>query len=269
MVNRVRPTFVWRMMEETGKPAPDIARAYAIIRDSFDLRTVWKSIEHLDNKVPSALQIQMLVEVGQLLERTTVWLLRSGYKDLNIAAQIERFGPRIEVLARNLDDILPQPALTAMHQRESDNLQLGLPPYLARRRASNDILSSALDIVKLAHEGDLNVVDAGRVYFHIGARFDLDRMRAAANAIKPDSQWQKQAIAGAIDDLFAYQSILTAQVLRSSDEATPESIETWLATRAALVSRIEQLLTEMRAATLIDLPMIAVVTRQLRSLVES
>ena len=269
MVNRVRPTFVWRMMEETGKTPSDIARAYAIIRDSFDLRTVWKAIEHLDNKVPASLQLQMLIEVGQLLERTTVWLLRSGYRDLDIAAHIERFGPRINVLAENLDDILPQAALNAMHQRESENLQLGLPPYLARRRASNDILSSALDIVRLAHDGNLNVVDAGRVYFHIGARFDLDRMRAAANAIKPDSQWQKQAIAGAIDDLFAYQSTLTALVLETASEATPESIEKWLATRAPLVARIEQLLTEMRAATLIDLPMITVVTRQLRTLVES
>jgi glutamate dehydrogenase len=269
MVNRVRPTFVARMMEETGRTAPDIARAYAIIRDSFDLRTTWKAIEHLDNKVPAALQIQMLIEVGQLLERTTVWLLRSGYDDLDIAACIERFGPRIGDLARNLEKILPPAALTAMLQRENENLQLGLPPDLARRRATSEILTSALDIVRLAHVGNLNVVDAGRVYFHIGSRFDLDRMREAAQAIKTDSGWQKQAVAGAIDDLFAYQSTLTARVLEATDDASPETVEIWLATRGPLVARIEQLLTEIRSATLIDLPMITVVTRQLRALVES
>ncbi len=269
MVNRVRPTFVARMMEETGKTAPDIARAYAIIRDSFDLRTTWKAIEHLDGKVPSALQIQMLIEVGQLLERTTVWLLRSGYDDLDISACIDRFGPRIADLARNIEQILPPAALNAMLQRENENLQLGLPSGLARRRATSGILTSALDIVRLAHVGSLNVVDAGRVYFHIGARFDLDRMRTAAQAIKTDSPWQKQAIAGAIDDLFAYQSTLTARVLESAGEASTESVEEWLATRGPLVARIEQLLTEVRAATVIDLPMITVVTRRLRALVES
>lgn len=269
MVNRVRPTFVARMMEETGKTAPDIARAYAIIRDSFDLRTYWKAIEHLDNKVPAALQIQMLIEVGQLLERTTVWLLRSGYDDLDIAECIERFGPRIADLARSLERILPPAALTAMLQRENENLQLGLPPDLARRRATSEILTSALDIVRLAHVGSLNVVEAGRVYFHIGARFDLDRMRGAAQAIKTDTPWQKQAIAGAIDDLFAYQSMMTAHVLASAAEASPEAIEAWLAARGPLVARIEQLLTELRAATVVDLPMITVVTRQLRALVES
>ena len=53
MINRVRPTFAWQMCDETGKAYADIARAFIIMRDSFDLRTIWSEIEALDNKLPA------------------------------------------------------------------------------------------------------------------------------------------------------------------------------------------------------------------------
>src|SRR5205823_3489796 len=40
-VNRVGPSFVFRMMESTGRSAQEVARAYTITRDAFDLRRVW------------------------------------------------------------------------------------------------------------------------------------------------------------------------------------------------------------------------------------
>ncbi|HWS72272.1 MAG TPA: NAD-glutamate dehydrogenase, partial [Thermoanaerobaculia bacterium] len=45
MINRLRPTFVAQAREETGKSASDVARAFTIIRESFDLRTIWAEIE--------------------------------------------------------------------------------------------------------------------------------------------------------------------------------------------------------------------------------
>ncbi|HEX8153257.1 MAG TPA: NAD-glutamate dehydrogenase domain-containing protein, partial [Thermoanaerobaculia bacterium] len=59
MINRLRPSSVWMIGEETGKPPADVARAFAIIRDSFDLRTLWADIEALDNKLPASVQTEM------------------------------------------------------------------------------------------------------------------------------------------------------------------------------------------------------------------
>src|SRR5439155_7926089 len=73
MLNRLRPTFVGQATEETGKPASDVARAFTIIRDSFELRTIWSDIEALDNKIAATLQVDMMISVGRLLERATRW----------------------------------------------------------------------------------------------------------------------------------------------------------------------------------------------------
>ena len=50
LVNRNGPSFVFRLGEETGAAAPDIARAYTVA-EIFDMRTLWDGIEALDNTV--------------------------------------------------------------------------------------------------------------------------------------------------------------------------------------------------------------------------
>ena len=69
IINRIRPTYVWQMTEETGKSVADVARAFTIIRESFDLRSLWSEIEAQDNVLPARVQVEMLIEVGRLLER--------------------------------------------------------------------------------------------------------------------------------------------------------------------------------------------------------
>src|SRR4029077_15662514 len=85
IINRIRPTYVWQMTEETGKSVADVARPFTIIRESFDLRSVWSEIEAQDNVLPARVQIEMLMDVGRLLERAMSWLLISGYQRLDTA----------------------------------------------------------------------------------------------------------------------------------------------------------------------------------------
>ncbi|MGZ4809043.1 MAG: NAD-glutamate dehydrogenase, partial [Thermoanaerobaculia bacterium] len=135
MLNRVRPTLVMQVNEDTGKPAGDVARAFTIIRESFDLRTIWAEIESLDNKLPAAVQTEMMVSVGLLLERAIIWLLRSGYEKLEITAHIAELRPRIATLSERLDLILPASLLAALKVREAELVEDGIPESLAHRVA--------------------------------------------------------------------------------------------------------------------------------------
>ncbi|PYQ27516.1 MAG: hypothetical protein DMF57_18335 [Acidobacteria bacterium] len=190
MINRVRPTFVSQMTEETGKPASDVARAFTIIRDSFDLRSLWADIEALDNKLPARQQIEMFIEVGRLLERAVQWLLRSAYEKLEIAAYVAEFKPRIETLAGRLNEVLPAPLMASLNTRRSELEATGIPAALAQRVASLGVMAAALDIVRLTRAGR-PVDEVARVYFGLGARFGLDRLRAAGASIAADTPWQK------------------------------------------------------------------------------
>ncbi|MBV9494349.1 MAG: NAD-glutamate dehydrogenase, partial [Acidobacteria bacterium] len=268
MNNRVRPTLVTALAEETGKPTSDVARAFTIIREAFDLRTIWRDIEALDNKLPAAVQIDMMANVGTLLERAMRWLLRSGYEKLDIAAYVNELRPRIAGIQDKLQTVLPKALLTTLEVRESELVTDGIPETLAHRVASLDVMSSAMDIVRISQKGGA-VEDAASVYFTLGARFGLDRLRTAAQSVAAETPWQKAALSAVVDDLFQYQSILAARVIAESAGNGTEPVEGWLAKRARAVERVDQTMNELRNSPTLDLAMLTVATRQLRGLVES
>jgi glutamate dehydrogenase len=143
----------------------------------------------------------------------------------------------------------------------------GVPEPVARRIASLSVMGAALDIVRLSRTGR-PVADVAKVYFSVGARFGLERLRTAGNSIPAETPWQKAALSAVVDDLFTYQSTLASKVLTESDGAK-DPVDQWLSTRPREVERIDQLMTDLRAAQTVDLAMLTVASRQLRGLVES
>jgi NAD-specific glutamate dehydrogenase len=267
IINRIRPTYVWQMTEETGKPTADVARAFTIIRESFDLRSLWSEIEAQDNVLPARVQIEMLIEVGRLLERAMSWLLVSGYERLDTATYVAEFRPAIAAISDKLNDILPAALLGGLKARQGELEMDGVPESVAYRIASLGVMGAALDIVRLSRTGR-PVQDVARVYFSVGARFGLERLRTAGASISAETPWQKAAVATVVDDLFNYQSIIASRVLSETNGAR-DPVEIWLASRPREVERLDQMMTDFRAAQSIDLAMLTVASRQLRTLVES
>ncbi|MEQ1653768.1 MAG: NAD-glutamate dehydrogenase domain-containing protein, partial [Hyphomicrobium sp.] len=52
LINHAGIHFVRRMTERTGFSAAEVTRAYLLVREIFDLDTLWEKIEALDNKIP-------------------------------------------------------------------------------------------------------------------------------------------------------------------------------------------------------------------------
>ena len=82
LVNRAGITFVHDMRARTGRAAPEVARGYRIVREVFELPPLWAEIEALDNKVPAAVQTEMLLEIAGLVEHAAAWLLRANRLDI-------------------------------------------------------------------------------------------------------------------------------------------------------------------------------------------
>ncbi|HWW60474.1 MAG TPA: hypothetical protein VN181_03810, partial [Thermoanaerobaculia bacterium] len=143
----------------------------------------------------------------------------------------------------------------------------GIPEELARRVASLEVMASAMDIVRIARrDATRGVEDIARVYFGVGSRFGLDRLRTLSGSVPAETPWQKSAVAALVDDLFNYQSVLASRVIGESNGA---GLDAWLASRGRLVGRVDQTINDVRNAAAIDLAMLTVASRQLRALVES
>src|SRR5690606_24374081 len=89
LINRVGASFVQDLQERSGASAADIACAYVVARDSFDLRPVWRAIEDLDNTVAASIQYAMAHQLEMLVERMTIWFVRNVSRPISIAEAIE------------------------------------------------------------------------------------------------------------------------------------------------------------------------------------
>src|SRR4029077_1261978 len=148
LVNRAGITFINEMQTRTGRAAPEIARAYRIVREAFALPPLWAEIEALDNKVAAALQSEMLLDIAGVVEHAAAWLLRS--ERLGMAAETSRFTPAVGGLAANLADLLPANEPALMGSRGERLAAAGGAPLLAARIAGVIFLTTALEIGELA-----------------------------------------------------------------------------------------------------------------------
>jgi len=270
MINRVGGTFVTQLMEKTGMKPGEIARAFIIAREVFSVRDMWHPIEGLDNKVPAHTQISMLLDINKLLDRATMWFLRNGVAAQPLAASVERFQGGTTQLYLGLASVLPAHYIEDLNRRARLYVNEGVPKELALGIAGLVNMASGIDIVLLAEQSGLKVCDVAALYFAVGSRFRLGRLRAACEALASESHWQKLAISALIEELFGHQYNLTAHVLEVSQNVTdPEkAIKTWSDTYQNAIDRTEQLLTELWAGDISDISMIAVASRAFKSLID-
>src|SRR3954469_24680128 len=99
-------TLAFRLREETGARPSDIARAYTVAREVFQMRPLWASMEALDNRVPAATQMEMLLEGRRLVERGARWFLRNRRRPLAIAEAVWQFVSGATVLYEALPKLL-------------------------------------------------------------------------------------------------------------------------------------------------------------------
>ncbi len=270
IVNRVGLTFLHEVRERTGMAAADIARAYLIARETFNLRELWSRVERLDNLMPASVQASMLADCGRLIERGAVWFLREEAKPLDITGQIERYAEGVKTVARDLETLLSEADKKLLAERSAAYVEEGAPEEIATLAARLPLLAPGCDIVRIAADAGVGVSEVGTIYFAIGSHLGFDWLRRSASHLPSESAWDKLAITAIVDDLYGNQSDLTRRVIEAAGEGEGEvdeaAIERWAEGRRSLVSQTEQLLAELQSVANPNLSMLAVANRQLKSM---
>src|SRR5581483_9210293 len=154
LVDRAGTSFVHRLTEETGAAVPELARAHAAAWEIFRLEELWGAVEALDNIVPAATQIEMMLPIRRLAERAGRWLVRHGPRPLDVAAAVGAFGEGATRLAGLLPALLSPPDRDAADARAGAWVEAGAGKDLAARVAALDALAPALDVVQVAGGAD-------------------------------------------------------------------------------------------------------------------
>ena len=260
-------TFTFRLHEESGAPASEIARAYAAARDIFEMRPQWGEIEMLDNEVEAGVQIEMLLAGRRLIERGSRWLLRNRRRPLDIGATVHFFAPGASVLYEAVARLLGPSDLEPLAVRAEELEQAGVPSALALRVATLGTMFATFDIVEVAEEAGLDVEQVAAVHFQLGERLELHWLRDRIVALPRDDRWRALARAALRDDVYGLHRALTAAVLREAPPAgsASERVEAWVEANPAS-ERCLQTLAEIRVGRVFDTTTLPVAVREVRNL---
>jgi glutamate dehydrogenase len=261
-------TFAFRLHEETGAPASQIARAYACAREIFEMRPLWSEIENLDTQCDASVQIDLLLEGRRLVERASRWLLGNRPRRLDIASTVNHFRPGAMGLYASITRLLSPEDAEPLARRADELREQGVPEDLATRVAALPIMFAALDIVVVADERELDVENVAAVHFRLGSRLGLHWLRDQIVTLPRDNRWRARARAALRDDLYAIHRDITSEVLRAAGPGADAEglVELWVSSNPAS-ERALQTLGDVRSGQSYDLTTLPVVVREMRNLI--
>lgn len=269
MINRVGSTFAHATVEDTGFKTCDVARAYVMARDSFELQHLWREVEALDETVPVHAQVELFLEIQKLIERVSMWFLRNHSHPLHIQDAIDIYRPGIQELSSCVESMLPKFSLKANNEKYQRYVNANIPEKLAKTVSMLDSLASACDIVKVASQDKLPLDIVGKIYFEIGALLDLGWIRRKIAELPRDNYWDKLSTGALIEDTFAEQMRLTAKVTATrcqDQDVCLDAYQQWVKDNQKDLERYQSFISDLRTSDAVDFNMLMIATKRAESI---
>jgi glutamate dehydrogenase len=267
MINRSGTTFVHRATEETGADAAQIARAYIVAREVFQLPQLWDELKALDNQVPIEAQKAAYQELRRLVDRATRWLVEARFPIDDVAGEIERFGPTIAHLTPRVPQLLRGIERDNMAKEVDRFVEQGLPRDLATRIGEMLTAFQLLDVVEITRKSARPADEVAEVQFALSELFSVDVLLTKITELPRDDRWSALARASLRHDVYAALSAITSSVLASTEPGKPatERVAAWQKQNAQRVDRALSIIGDALQRDRVDLVTLSVALRVMRS----
>jgi len=271
MVNRGGITFAFRAIEETGATPEQIARAFVVAREIFDLPGFVRDVEALDNQVTTDVQTQLYLEFRRLIDRSIRWFLTSRPSRLDVANEVSRFAGVVGEFAPRVPQMLRGAELKRLQRNAKEYEKVGVPEALALRAASLLDQFSLLDIVDIATDTGESPSDVAPLYFVVSERFGIDLMLGRVTSLPRDDRWDALARGALRDDLYAVLESLVRAVIESTDSGKEPlaRYDQWATANAESLTRARTSLAGIERLERPNIAALSVALRTLRSVIRS
>ena len=214
MINRGGATFINRVTDRTGAPLDTIARAYAAVRDVFDMTTLNAQIDALDAKISGDLQLELYSIVRDRVLSQTVWFVRYGDFSKGMEKELADYRKAISVLSPKLlkvvPDFLAQRISTDQVRYKAD----GVPNDLATKMALLPFAGLIPDIVFASRQSNSTLDRTATVFFTATEFFRVGRMVQASREIETVDYYDGLALDRALQSLHRARRDIVVDIMR-------------------------------------------------------
>ncbi len=270
IANNIGIGFGFRLREETGTTLENIAKAYVVCVEIFDLYDTWRKLEKLDNQVLESHRYETFQTLSGLLERSISWLLRNLPTDFNVSQVIRRYQDDIVALRGSIGE-----SITGQSKRNYQSMlrrfkKYKIPDEIAREVIDKTTLASAFDIIEIKTRSGGEINNVTKLFYSVSDRLQLPWIRDAISKTMVRTHWNHLAILNLRNDLHANQHNLTEQILQMIDDQrhVNKAMTIWEERHVEALKRYDSILNEFSAMRSCDFPTISVAVSEVRRLVQ-
>ncbi|MDX5527317.1 MAG: NAD-glutamate dehydrogenase, partial [Wolbachia endosymbiont of Andrena nigroaenea] len=219
VVNRMGCIFINNLAENTGIKVQEAVNIYIVVNHLYDLNSLWQKIDELDGKIDVNSYLQIVRNVQKFIGRVSFWLVKNlGKLSFVELDDVTKFKDAIETLGQNLTDVLDEHLLKVYSHGSTSLVELNINKDLAKKVADLCVLAYALDIISVAEQTSLSILDAGKIYFELKSLLRFDLIRTIAIKMKSrSSYWDRSLVNDLLDDLSNYHHKLAVKVIKATD----------------------------------------------------
>lgn len=257
--NRLGPTIIHHLQEETRCAPMDAVRALLAARDIFGIQALWDELEALETELDNDLFSDLLLEIQQILSRTALWLLRNNSAPLSVARMIGLYRDGVQQVLQQLPPLLAdeQP----LTPRDLLAQKAGLPETFVQLYR----FYYPLDIVMLAHQAGQSEQQAAEAYILMENKLGLWQLRDHIEALSGNDLWERKARVSLADELDRGLSSTIARLLNTTDSELPikQRLDEWQQDHLNLLQHFQSICDEVNAQDAPNLAMLSVAVREL------
>lgn len=271
MVNTVGITFIYRLHLETGQSIANIARAYTIAAQAYQIEHLHQLVDSLNYKLPVQTQYELLHHVRQLMNLATRWFLHHRRLEGEIAHNIVHYSQSISKLEKLIPDLMAGVTREYLDKMVTQFLGIGLPEDAARKIATTRAMYTLLNIIEVATQNKFDLKRTAEVYFKVGSKFSLVWFRDQIGNDSREGHWNNLARVSLRDELDNLQRRLTIVILIHDQKKldAEELISYWFKKNRFIKKRWEQLLEMLLDSSSIDYTIFFITLRELSTLISA
>lgn len=270
LVNTMGLSFAQRLLDSTGVGAGDMAKAYVIARDIYQLDELWAALEALDHQVDSEVQMSLMKTLMRRVRRASRWFLRNRRSHLDPNTEIEQFRPLVDEVIHRLPEYLVGEAQEQWQAQVTALSDAGVPDDILQRVATPGHLYSGLSVAEASRHTDLPLMSVLTLYLAINEQLQLHEFARQISEAAVESYWQAMARETYLDDLESQLRSLTLVLCRwvTDDCAVEEVVHHWVARFASQCERWRSMMNEVQNSSGSDYAIFSVALRELLDLVQ-
>jgi len=205
----------------TGRSQVDVANFYLVFDAILAGRDLRQTVFALDNRIPTELQYQLLLQLEEVLRSFCVFALQNGMGLPACEEDLQRIDRQLKEYTGLLPKVLPAETWALCQDKRDQLLARGLPEAAALKFAALDRLADFLPLICMAQVSGENLEDLARIMVLIEAKLDVTAILQLLEQVPVRDRWDRRAKESLLSSLHSV-TVRIVQQAAAEDALKPQ-----------------------------------------------